>query len=96
MATSGLPTTGTITVDIIDDVPAINVAKGTETGVLLTTQDAQTIGVLNDTDVSTANFSGVFTIGSSSYGADGAGTTTALGYTLNLTVASGTDRKSVV
>ncbi|WP_332762877.1 retention module-containing protein, partial [Pseudarthrobacter sp.] len=58
---NGNTTTGTITVNIIDDVPAINVAKGAETGVLLTTQDAQTIGVLNDTDVSTANFSGVFT-----------------------------------
>ena len=66
-------------------------AAGTETGVLLTTQDADTIGAASDTAVSTGNFGGVFSIASSAFGADGAGTTPVLGYTLSLAVASGSD-----
>jgi VCBS repeat-containing protein len=58
-----------------DDGPAIDAALGSDANVLLTTQDAETIGALTDSDVSTGNFSGVFTIASSSYGNDGAGTT---------------------
>src|SRR6266567_3152995 len=60
-------------VKFADDGPTITVAKGDDTGVVLTTHDALTIGAAFDTAVSTANFGGVFSIGSSSYGADGAG-----------------------
>ncbi|GEM_PF-2472961 len=74
-----------------DDGPAINVVKGSEAGVVLTTQDAETIGGNFDTATSSANFGGVFAIGSSNYGADGAGTTSALSYALGLSVAEGTD-----
>src|SRR6185369_14721991 len=73
-----------------DHGPSIDVAAGSDTGVVLTTQDALTIGAAFDTAVSTANFGGVFSIGNASYGADGAGTTTALGYTLNV-VTQGED-----
>ncbi|MCP1834223.1 hypothetical protein J2R76_002560 [Bradyrhizobium sp. USDA 4532] len=68
---------------IHDDGPAIDVVKSADTGVVLTTHDALTVGVASDADVSTANFGGVFSIGSSSYGADGAGST-ALSYTLGV------------
>ena len=72
-----------------DDVPTVNVAKGVETGILLTTQDAQTIGAATDTDVTTANFAGVFT-NTPVYGADGAGSTV-MSYNLALVGAPGTD-----
>ncbi|MCX5941193.1 MAG: DUF5801 domain-containing protein, partial [Cyanobium sp. LacPavin_0818_WC50_MAG_67_9] len=78
------------TLNFEDDGPTLNVAAGPETGVVLTTQDAETIGTASDTDASTANFSGVFSI-SSAYGADGAGIAPVLGYTLSLAVASGSD-----
>ncbi|EIC31464.1 VCBS repeat-containing protein [Methylomicrobium album BG8] len=73
---------GKIYVNIVDDVPAIDVAAANESGVVLTTQDADTLGANFDTASSTANFGGVFSIASSNYGADGAGTAPALSYTL--------------
>ncbi len=71
-----------ITVNVIDDVPSVNVTKGAEAGIILATQDAQTIGAASDTAVSSANFSNVFAIGSSGFGADGAGTAPSLSYSL--------------
>ena len=60
-------------------------AAASDTGVLLTTQDADTVGAASDTAVSTANFNGVFTIASQSFGADGAGTAPSLSYVLAIT-----------
>ncbi|MCO4091142.1 MAG: cadherin-like domain-containing protein [Sphingorhabdus sp.] len=70
-----------------DDAPAIDAAVVDANTVLLTTQDAETIGDLSDTSVSAANFGAAFTIASSSYGADGAGTTT-WAYALSVTDAN--------
>ncbi|QZD91827.1 VCBS domain-containing protein [Qipengyuania xiapuensis] len=64
--------TGTINVNIIDDVPSIDAASTDGDTVTLTTQDADTVGG-TDTDVSTADFGGAFTVVSSEYGADGPG-----------------------
>ncbi|MBY6127086.1 VCBS domain-containing protein, partial [Qipengyuania aquimaris] len=64
--------TGTINVNIIDDVPSIDAASTDGDTVTLTTQDADTVGG-TDTDVSTADFGGAFTVASSEYGADGPG-----------------------
>ena len=68
-----------------DDVPSIHLHASSESSVLLTTQDAETDGVPTDFDtaISTANFGGVFSIASSSYGADGPGST-AMSYSLDL------------
>ena len=74
-----------------DDGPAIDVVAGPEQGVLLTTHDALTIGPDTDTAVSTANFGGVFSIATSSFGSDGAGTAPVLSYALSLVGAPGTD-----
>jgi T1SS-143 domain-containing protein len=70
-----------------DDGPAISITATGEAGVVLTTQDADTIGSASDTAVSAANFSGVFTT-TTSYGADGGGSTT-LSYALAVTGAPG-------
>ncbi|TWJ10397.1 DUF5801 repeats-in-toxin domain-containing protein, partial [Altererythrobacter ishigakiensis] len=51
--------------------PTIDVTKGDDAGVVLETQDAETEGVLTDTDSSSANFGGVFGL-TSDGGADGA------------------------
>jgi VCBS repeat-containing protein len=67
-----------------DDAPAIDAAVVDANTVLLTTQDAETIGALSDTSVSAANFGAAFSVASSSYGADGAGTTT-WAYALSVT-----------
>ena len=72
-----------------DDGPSIDVTSSSESIVILDTQDAQTIGANSDTAVSTANFGNVFKIGSSSFGADGAGTVSKLDYDLGLIVAEG-------
>lgn len=58
-----------------DDGPAIDAAVIDGDTVTLTTYDDETIGDDNDVDVSTANFGGAFTVASSAYGADGAGST---------------------
>ena len=55
-----------------DDGPSIVLATPTDTAVV-NTQDADTIGVLTDT--ATTSFAGAFGTTSSSYGADGAGST---------------------
>jgi|GEM_PF-2639586 len=56
-----------------DDGPSIDIAAIDGDTVLLTTQDAQTIGGASDAAVSSANFSGAFSLATSNYGADGAG-----------------------
>jgi hypothetical protein len=56
-----------------DDGPSVVLAAAIDT-VLLNTQDAQTIGAATDSD--TQNFATAFGVASTSYGADGAGTTT--------------------
>ncbi|HMC72373.1 MAG TPA: DUF5801 repeats-in-toxin domain-containing protein, partial [Mycobacteriales bacterium] len=58
-----------------DDGPSVTVVAGSDANVILETHDALTIGSASDTDSSTANFGGVFSIGSSSGGADGAAST---------------------
>ena len=80
---------GTLSINVDDDTPTVSLTAVNENNVLLTTQDAETIGALTDTAVSTANFGGVFAL-TSGYGADGAGTTT-VGYALALVNANGTD-----
>jgi len=80
--------TGTVTVTVSDDLPTATLTVTNESSVLLTTQDAETIGAaVSDTATSTANFGGAFSL-TSAYGADGAGTTT-LSYALSLVVANG-------
>ena len=83
--------TGQVRVRILDDGPSVDVQATNEALVLLTTQDAETDGdpTSEDPAVSTANFSGVFSIASQSFGADGAGTAPTLGYALSLAVAAG-------
>jgi T1SS-143 domain-containing protein len=66
-----------------DDGPTISITAIGEAGVVLTTQDADTIGNATDTAMSAANFSGVFAV-TSSYGADGGGSTS-LSYSLAVT-----------
>lgn len=79
---------GTLNINVDDDTPTVSLVATNESNILLTTQDAQTIGASTDTDTSTANFGGVFNL-TSAYGADGAGTTTA-SYVLSLFGANGT------
>ncbi|MDP3815556.1 retention module-containing protein [Pseudomonas sp.] len=79
---------GTVDVSVSDDVPSVTAVVTDENAIRLNTQDAETIAAASDT--ASANFSGAFTVGSSSYGADGAGTTT-WSYSLNLIAASGAD-----
>ncbi|WP_230206974.1 VCBS domain-containing protein [Novosphingobium sp. Gsoil 351] len=71
--------TGRFNVAILDDVPAINVTQNAESGVTLITQDAETIGLLTDTAVSTAKFGNVFTLASVA-GSDGAASAPTLSY----------------
>jgi len=80
---------GTLSINVDDDTPNVTLSAVNESGVLLTTQDAETIGALTDTAISIANFGSVFSL-TSGYGADGAGTTT-MGYALSLVGANGTD-----
>ena len=77
--------TGSFNVTVVDDVPSIDVTQTNETGVTLTTQDAETDGnpTAQDTAVSTLNFSGVFGLNSTA-GADGA-PAPSLSYDLNVT-----------
>ncbi|QUS39179.1 VWA domain-containing protein [Tardiphaga alba] len=72
-----------------DDGPSINVIQGAEAAIELTTHDALTIGSNFDTATAAANFGAVFSIGSWSYGADGAGTPPVLTYALSLVTAGG-------
>ena len=75
---------GTLDLSVNDDSPTIDVTAGTETGVILTTQDADTIDTASDTATSTANFGGVFGL-TQNAGADGLGTAGVLSYDLNVT-----------
>ncbi|WP_316851818.1 DUF5801 repeats-in-toxin domain-containing protein [Aquipseudomonas alcaligenes] len=69
-----------------DDGPSISLSfTGAQLGVL-NTQDAQTIGAASDT--ASASFSGAFNVTSSSYGADGPGTTSTT-YTMVMIAAEG-------
>jgi len=61
------------------------VTKGADAGIVLTTQDADTIGGASDTATSTADFGGVFGL-TSSAGTDGA-VAPVLGYALSVTNA---------
>ncbi len=58
-----------------DDTPSITLTAGSDAALTLTTQDADTIDTKYSakSDTASQNFAGVFTVGSSSYGADGAG-----------------------
>ncbi len=58
-------------VTVFDDGPSVAVTATNESGTVLATQDAETEGGLSDSDSSTANFSGVFSV-SADGGADGA------------------------
>jgi VCBS repeat-containing protein len=74
-----------ITINVDDDTPTINVTQSGESAVVLTTDDAQTIGVgVQDTAQSTANFTGVFGL-TQSAGADGTNAAATLAYTLDVT-----------
>jgi len=84
----GSPGTGSFSVTVRDDVPSIDVIKGTETGILLTTHDALTPGSGFESVSTTANFSNVFSV-SATVGIDGQASQT-LSYGLNvLTGTSG-------
>lgn len=69
----GLDLGGLVT--FADDGPSIEADANEGNAPTLETQDADTEGLASDTDVSTANFGGAFTIANSDFGADGAGTT---------------------
>ncbi|WP_040676955.1 T1SS-143 repeat domain-containing protein, partial [Rhizobium mesoamericanum] len=58
-----------------DDTPSITLTAGSDAALTLTTQDADTIDTKYSakSDTASQNFAGAFTVGSSSYGADGAG-----------------------
>src|SRR6185503_6470648 len=75
-----------------DDGPTIDVTKGSDSTVLIQTQDHDTIGVATDTASSSANFGGVFGL-TSAGGSDGAATTPSLSYVLGVpgAGASGVD-----
>jgi len=68
------------------DGPSIDATVTDGDSIKLTTKDENTDGVPTDSDTasSTANFGGAFSVGSSSYGADGMGST-AWNYTLAVT-----------
>ena len=76
---------GSFNVTVVDDVPSIDVTQTNESGVVLTTQDAETDGnpTPQDTAVSAINFGGVFGLNSQA-GADGA-PSPSLSYDLNVT-----------
>ncbi|QDP19352.1 DUF5801 repeats-in-toxin domain-containing protein [Sphingomonas xanthus] len=78
----------TISINVDDDTPTINVTKAADAGVILTTDDAQTVGAATDTAVSTANFGGVFGLVQSA-GADGAAAPAALSFALDVTGYAG-------
>jgi len=68
-----------------DDGPSVSLSAPTDT-VLLNTQDAQTIGANTDSD--TQAFAAAFGTASTSYGADGPGTTTS-SFTLGVATQGG-------
>ncbi|WAF96412.1 retention module-containing protein [Aeromonas sp. BC14] len=85
--------TGTVSADLggnirfEDDVPSVTINAVADSGITLTTQDAQTIGSASDT--ATGSFAAAFLAAAvPSYGADGPGTTTVSGYSLSVTDSS--------
>jgi predicted RNA-binding protein with TRAM domain len=67
-----------------DDVPSITASAVADGAIVLTTQDAQTIGVASDS--ASASFAAAFLAAAAPvYGADGAGSTSISGYTLTVT-----------
>uniref|UniRef100_UPI00398C6C3E DUF5801 repeats-in-toxin domain-containing protein n=4 Tax=Aeromonas hydrophila TaxID=644 RepID=UPI00398C6C3E len=85
--------TGTVSADLggnirfEDDVPSVTINAVADSGIILTTQDAQTIGSASDT--ATGSFAAAFLAAAvPSYGADGPGTTTVSGYSLSVTDSS--------
>ena len=79
----GDPASGTLHISVDDDTPTINVTAGADAGVIVTTDDADTIGVNTDTGTSSANFGGVFGLNQSA-GADGTNTPATLAYALGV------------
>ena len=77
-----------ITINVDDDTPTINVTKGADAAVILTTDDADTIGTDTDNFQTTANFAGVFGL-TQSAGADGTTTAATLSYALDVTGYAG-------
>ncbi|WP_226699900.1 DUF5801 repeats-in-toxin domain-containing protein [Qipengyuania gaetbuli] len=73
-----------------DDGPSIDAAVVDLDTVTLTTEDGATIGTDFDVDISSANFGSAFSVASSSYGSDGAGTTT-WAFSLDIVGTSGVD-----
>ena len=73
-----------------DDGPRINLVANNEQEIILQTQDGDTIGSATDHASSTASFGGVFSIASSSFGADGPGRIS-MSYALSLTGNNGMD-----
>ncbi|EHS53634.1 outer membrane adhesin like protein, partial [Rhizobium sp. PDO1-076] len=72
----------------LDDGPSVTLTVSPEEAILLTTQDAQTIGNLSDTSTSAADFGGAF-ISTVNLGSDGG--TSVKTFALSLKVAEGTD-----
>nr|WP_298897279.1 DUF5801 repeats-in-toxin domain-containing protein [uncultured Altererythrobacter sp.] len=79
--------TGTINVNITDDIPSVELDFSGTGGATLLTQDAQTEGAAFDT--ASANFANVFAITSQVFGADGPGDVDT-SYDLVLLAAAGT------
>ncbi|MBR7630960.1 type I secretion C-terminal target domain-containing protein [Aeromonas popoffii] len=82
--------TGTVSADLggninfEDDVPSVTINAVADGSIVLTTQDAQTIGVASDT--ASGSFAAAFLAAAvPSYGADGPGTTTVGSYSLSVT-----------
>ncbi|WP_299978465.1 retention module-containing protein, partial [Desulfobacula sp.] len=84
----GNTSTETITINIVDDVPTVDVGLlygGDFSLPSLTTQDAETIGT--DSDTASDSFASLFTL-TQDMGADDDGTAASLGYTLSVTTAA--------
>ncbi|MFC7535885.1 beta strand repeat-containing protein [Sphingomonas sp. GCM10030256] len=79
--------TGTLTVNVDDDTPVVDVTAGADAGIVLQTQDAETVGTASDMASSSANFGGMFGI-SASGGADGTAAPASLGFALNVTASA--------
>ena len=80
--------TGSIDVNITDDIPTIVVDNSGTAPDELVTQDADTVGVAFDT--ATSDFTGAFTVSTEMFGADGPGTS-GVTYAMTLTAAPGAD-----
>ena len=70
-------------ITFLDDGPSINISVTDGNTILLNTQDADTEGTATDTD--STSFAAAFTLTSSDYGADGAGSIGAVSYDLEIT-----------